>query len=499
MANPIPASNTILPLRRPVAFQHGDGVNVETVTGNVTLTMRSAQVQKINGGASDRDVTLPAPSLSDAIGHWYRLYNAGATNNLVFKTSAGSTLATLLPDQWADVEHGPTNYVLVAKGGAGAGGSDFGAPGLLTDQIGESTGAANITMLNLAVMAAGLRINDSQAIKFGTPGTDVVMTADGTDMVVTGTGDVVIGDNVDLKVGTGKDLGLRHDGSHSYVESTTGNLIIDNQNATGFTKIDLGSDTTATGLQVRNNSGTVLFQINGAGAIVGGVDMWATAPSKASGSVTTIEFFDDFNGATFDASNWVVTEDDAACTQAVGDALGGELTLTCKAATDDNACQVQWAQETFRLTSGKKLWVEFRIKSASGDMTNSDWFIGLAEAEDLTGVADNMPANGIGFHKDDGAATFKASSSDGGTDIESVAAAGTIVDATYIRLGLLFDGGASGAATITPYVDGVAGTALPAITYATMAEMSATLMVRNGDGVTTQTLVCDYVKVVQER
>lgn len=146
--NPIPASDAILPFRRPVAYQHGDGVNIETLSAGKTLTIKSEQVQVLNGGASNRDITLPAPVVPDRIGHVYRIYNSGTTNNLVVKTSAGSTLATLLPSQWADVEHGPANYVLVAKGGAGAGGSDFGAPGLLTDGIAESTAGADVTIVH---------------------------------------------------------------------------------------------------------------------------------------------------------------------------------------------------------------------------------------------------------------------------------------------------------------------------------------------------------------
>lgn len=228
-----------------------------------------------------------------------------------------------------------------------------------------------------------------------------------------------------------------------------------------------------------------------------GADMWAATPGGAS--VLTHTFFDDFTADNIGASGWVVTEDDVACTQAIGDVLNGAMTLTCKATTDDNACQIIWAQETFRLTAGKRIWFETRLQSASGSVAQADWAIGLIEAEDLTGVADNMPANGVVFHKDDGAATYVLSSSDGGTNIQSGAAVGTIANATWVRLGFLFDGGASGSATITPYVDGVAGTAIASVTYATMAELAAFVMIRNGDATTTQSINVDYFKVVQER
>jgi hypothetical protein len=305
-------------------------------------------------------------------------------------------------------------------------------------------------------------------------------------------------DNSTLVVGTGGDDTISHDGTLTTWTHITGDLLFDNTDTNDQFIFRVGTDTAATGIEFRNDSNTALFSWDGLGTIRAGADMWATCPSQATQSVLTHEFYDDFTEARFSATQWVVTEDDAADTQTAGDVQSGVLTLTQKAATDDDAAQVTWATETFKLTLGKKLWFEARIKSSSGDMVNSDWFVGLMEAEDMTGVADNMPANGIGFHKDDGAATFSASSSDNGTNLQS-AAVGTIVDATWIRIGLLFDGGATGAATITPYINGVAGTAISSVTYATMAEMAVLVMLRNGDNVTTQTLDVDYVKVVTER
>jgi hypothetical protein len=211
--------------------------------------------------------------------------------------------------------------------------------------------------------------------------------------------------------------------------------------------------------------------------------------------VTDHRFFDDFDELDTD---WTVTEDSAGATQAVGDALFGVVTLTNAAFTDDDACQIQYAQETFELTTGKRLFFEARVRLPVADVTNLDWFVGLAEAEDLTGVADNMPANGIGFHKEDGDLLIDASSSDGGVNLQSAALA-TLVTNTWVKLGLAFDGGVTGAATITPYIDGVAGTAIAAVTYATMALMSPIVMVRNGDGVATQIIEVDYFNVVQER
>lgn len=229
-----------------------------------------------------------------------------------------------------------------------------------------------------------------------------------------------------------------------------------------------------------------------------GSSMWTGVPNLGSGNTTTHQFFDDFEKSLIGATSWVVTEDDAADTQAVSDAQHGEMVLTCKATTDDDACQIQWAQETFLLTAGKRMWFEAKVKIVPADVTNVDFFVGLCQKEDLTGVADNHPATGIGFFKTDGATAIKLCSSDGGTDTDSAASLATLVTNTYITLGWFFDGGASGTGTITPYVNGVAGTPI-VCTYAAATEMSAILMVRNGDNVTQQIMKADYVKAVAER
>jgi len=215
------------------------------------------------------------------------------------------------------------------------------------------------------------------------------------------------------------------------------------------------------------------------------------------------KFFDDFDrGAASGAINadWTVYETDGGNTQVITDAIGGVMTLTNGATDDDSASQVVLANESFKLTAGKKLWFETRIRSTASDVTNLDLSIGLIETEDLSAVADNKPANGIVFIKTDaGVGTIFLNSSDNNTDIVSANSLKTLVANTWTRLGFYFDGGATGSATITPYIDGVAGTPLTSVTYATMAELAPSFMVRNGDATTTQILQIDYVLIVQTR
>ena len=220
--------------------------------------------------------------------------------------------------------------------------------------------------------------------------------------------------------------------------------------------------------------------------------------SKAVSQTQVVDskYFDDF--FELDAS-WTVTEDDAACTQAAQDEQFGVVLLTNKATTDDNGQQIQWAQAFAKPTTGKRLWFEARINCNGGDATNLDFFVGLAaDNTDLTGVADNMPSNGIGFHKDDGDTNIDFSTSDDDTHIQQAAVA-TLANDTYIRLGFSFDGGATGSGVLTPYVNGVAGTQITTMTYATMAEIAPIIMIRNGDGTTQQKIKIDYVQVISER
>lgn len=211
------------------------------------------------------------------------------------------------------------------------------------------------------------------------------------------------------------------------------------------------------------------------------------------------EFYDDMDGSkAVAAGQWVLTEDDAADTQAFEDVQHGILKLTQKATTDNDASQIVWAQENFKLTSGKRLFYEARIRCPAGDVTNLDFFVGLAVSEDLTGVADNMPANGFGFRKDDGDAYIDACSSDNGTNLETTQIH-ALVDNTWVRLTMVFDGGATGSGTLKLYVDGLEVGSIGSVTYATMSELAPIFMIRNGDATTTQVLDIDYVRVRAER
>jgi hypothetical protein len=66
-----------------------------------------------------------------------------------------------------------------------------------------------------------------------------------------------------LVFGSDYDLFVYHGGTDNYIVSKSGDFIIDNQNTTGSTSFQLGTDTNATKFNILNDSGTELFSIDG--------------------------------------------------------------------------------------------------------------------------------------------------------------------------------------------------------------------------------------------
>jgi len=165
--------------------------------------------------------------------------------------------------------------------------------------LGDVTVNGNLVVEGTATLEGNTNITDGDAITFGTGGLDLLMTADGTDMVETGTGDHVIADGValalgtgkditltgdgtdvlvagsgdlvvvdstDLVIGTGKDLTIVHGGTNTNITSATGDLIVDNTAATGSTVFQLGTDTSATSFEVKDDTGNINLSVDGAGA-----------------------------------------------------------------------------------------------------------------------------------------------------------------------------------------------------------------------------------------
>lgn len=86
-----------------------NGVVSTTISANATFDETSAVVSLINGGASNYNVSALASC--EVVGMIKAFKNTGSTNNLVLKDSAASTIATLLPGDWAVIVHNGTTWV----------------------------------------------------------------------------------------------------------------------------------------------------------------------------------------------------------------------------------------------------------------------------------------------------------------------------------------------------------------------------------------------------
>lgn len=101
------------------------------------------------------------------------------------------------------------------------------------------------------------------------------------------TGRLIGLDNCSVILGTGSDFTGLHDGTNTLLTSITGNLVIDNQAATGATFLDMGTDTSATKVAIRNNSGTELLAVT-ADAALASLCAMTTTDGVSSGTARKI-------------------------------------------------------------------------------------------------------------------------------------------------------------------------------------------------------------------
>ena len=227
--------------------------------------------------------------------------------------------------------------------------------------------------------------------------------------------------------------------------------------------------------------------------------MWDGVPSKLDPNYLAgaFDFEDDFYEVDTDAvvGRWAAENVGTGTTTLADDAAGagGVMLFTCQATTD-NACeQLTLVSAPFFLAANKTLYYETRLKIV-GDVQSEVSFGLVAKGEDLTAVADVLPADGVSFSSQDGDLAVALTLSKSGTNTGAVAAVHTMVSGTYATFGFKI----VGITSCTPYINGVAGTAATA-TFPNDQSLSPYFLVRNGDGSTQQILHVDYVRVVQLR
>lgn len=153
-----------------------------------------------------------------------------------------------------------------------------------------------------------------------------------------------------------------------------------------------------------------------------------------------VEYFNDFLVAQdYNASDWVITTTEAGtgnATEALAaDEACGALLITNDDA-DNDLDSLQQTEEVWRLSSGKRLWFETRVKLNDADQV--DDFFGLC-------TTDTTPLDAVdrvGFQIDDGNASILCKSEKDSTET-STDSAQDAADDTYVVLGLYWDGNSS--------------------------------------------------------
>ena len=212
------------------------------------------------------------------------------------------------------------------------------------------------------------------------------------------------------------------------------------------------------------------------------------------------EIWDDFTDDTV-AEHWVKTGD-ASSTFAVGDAVGGIMTVTPGSATDEDECYVESPNETFKIATGKPLVFEALVQFTEAVAGTANVIAGIMSAVGAdtlvdAGAGPKTTFDGAVIYKVDGGTVWRCRSSVGATNTDSVSTT-TAGGAAYQRLRIEWHDYTATQAQITFEVDGVRlvdSRGLPivhTVLFASATEMQLALGVKNGT-TTQESLLVDYV------
>ena len=214
-----------------------------------------------------------------------------------------------------------------------------------------------------------------------------------------------------------------------------------------------------------------------------------------------VEFFDDFFAYddTATVGNWVEVHDGTPTTGVI-DGAGG-IASFATGATGENETYISSMTEAFLFQATKKLFFEARVKLTEANTDDANIIIGLSDtvaADSLldAGAGPMASYDGVVFFKVLNGTVWQFEASNAAVQ-DTEASVGAFSDGAWQTLGFLYDYNDGVTATITPYVDGVAGTAV-SLTIAGLAEMHILLGAKAG-GANAETLLVDYVHVVTER
>ena len=194
-----------------------------------------------------------------------------------------------------------------------------------------------------------------------------------------------------------------------------------------------------------------------------------------------------------------IVSDDVGATGAA-DGLGGWLNVVT-GGTDNNETYLASIPESFIFATDKKLVFKCRITPTEANTNACNWIIGLSDtvgANTLQDDGDGPAASydGAVFFKVDGDLNLGFETSNAASQT-TTAAASTITSGTTVNLAFVYDYNDGTTATVTPYINGTAGTA-HSITISGLQEIHILIGVKAGSG-NAETLPVDYIAVAQER
>ena len=237
-----------------------------------------------------------------------------------------------------------------------------------------------------------------------------------------------------------------------------------------------------------------------------------THPLYEMGQLSPIKFitvFDDFiypaSATASDVQAWTATNDGGTGTPVFNaDAVGGVANVVTAAADNDYSAYAS-ANEIFKFTAGKKLWLEARVKVAEATTNESTWWVGLTDTLTTGGVQANALGplasyDGALFWKTpETAMTLNFETSNAGTQ-NTLATFATSVTDTWTKVAFYFDG----VDKVYPFAavnssDEWTSYTGQSLTVTGLEEMHVVFGIKAGPTAAAETLQIDYIFVAQER
>ena len=232
------------------------GIGTTSPSEKLHIADSSTPVFKIEDTTNNTNLKLYADdSLTYIESSSGLLFRTNGTNNRAFLTSNGNLLIGTTTDSGEKLQVNGNIQIVTGKALYLGNGNNMGIYHNGTNTFIENA-TGNLEIIN--------HTNDGDIIfksDDGSGGITEYLRMDGGNTSIIATKNVELLDNVELKIGAGNDLNIRHNGSNSFIQNQTGNLTIQNATDDGdiIFKSDDGSGGLATYLTVDGSSTTTVF------------------------------------------------------------------------------------------------------------------------------------------------------------------------------------------------------------------------------------------------